>query len=93
MIIIIIVIAAFTYNPDTVVSELKTLCNNQVLVKNSDQLAKYQNEIISRKGTCNNVILQTNAQLSEYNRRYIDMLDSFSKNYETFYNSTKMDPC
>jgi hypothetical protein len=92
VIIIIIVIAAFTYNPDTVVSELKTLCNNQVLVKNSDQLAKYQNEIISRKGTCNNVILQTNAQLNEYNRRYVDMLDSFSKNYETFYNSTKMDP-
>jgi hypothetical protein len=71
---------------------LKTLCNNQVLVKNSDQLARYQNEIINRKSSCNNAISQSNVQIGQMNVAYIDMLDTFAKRYETFYNSTTMDP-
>lgn len=90
-IILIAIVASFTYSPTLVIDELTVMCNNQVLVENDATLTSYKNELASRRYSCNNSLSQLNSQIELYNKIYIDMLNTYSKNYETFYNATAMD--
>jgi hypothetical protein len=85
---IVIVAATFAYDPNTVVEELQTVCHNQVLVQNDETLTGYKNALEGRKVTCNNTLLQINAQIQANDRSFIGSLKNFSRDYEIFYNAS-----
>jgi len=72
---------------ESIKNEVTSQCNNEVIVKNADILADYQNEVAAAREQCNNVISSQNAVLANISVTFLENFLNISGEFEMLYHA------